>query len=140
MRAGAPAGGSLQPDRLEHILEILRNSDLLERLGVGGDFEDVGEGIVLRVIVDDLDPALLELVQRRQTSHIGHSPLLFTGRTNVRRVSQVLPCRPGSSRMICSPSSRPAPPLPISPTAVRMPADDVPPPAVVQAAEPSFAI
>src|SRR5258708_30496520 len=117
MRAGAPAGGSLHPDSLEHILEILRNSDLLERLGVGGDFEDVGEGIVLRVIVDDLDPALLELVQRRQTSHIGHSPLLFTRRTNVRRVSQVLPSRSGSSRILWQTCGRAAPRIPVSPSA-----------------------
>src|SRR5258708_30428378 len=122
MRSGAPGGGHLQPDSLEHIPEILRNSDLLERLGVGGDFEDVGEGIVLRVIVDDLDPALLELVQRRQTSHIGHSPLLFTGRTNVRRVSQVLPCGSRSSRMLWSTLFPAAPGSPISATRLRMPA------------------
>ena len=46
-------------DRLDHVLEVLGDGDPLPRLRPRRDLEHVGEHVVLRIVVDDLDAALV---------------------------------------------------------------------------------
>ena len=57
--ARPPLARPLGADHLEHVLHVLADGDLLPRLGVRGDLEDVREGVVLGLVVDDVDAALV---------------------------------------------------------------------------------
>src|SRR6266540_1431913 len=74
--AGPPRRGALRAHRLEHVLAVLADRHLLVGPGAGRHLEHVGEGVVPGVVVDDLDVALLVVVQgpkpgreARQASH-----------------------------------------------------------------------
>src|SRR5262245_20092935 len=66
MAAGVPGGGARGPDGFDHVLEVLSDGDALVRFRLGGDLEDVGEDVVLRVVIDDVDPALPIVVERAE--------------------------------------------------------------------------
>src|SRR6266568_2428903 len=78
MRRGEPGRRPFDPQRLNHILPIDTDGNLLVRLGHRGDFEDIREGIVFGVIVDNLDTTLLIVVQAAQHRAVTlrHSHLL----------------------------------------------------------------
>jgi hypothetical protein len=60
---GKPRRRPLGAQRLDDILQVLAYGDLLVGLGFRRDLEDVRERVVLRVVIDDLDGALLVIVQ-----------------------------------------------------------------------------
>ena len=91
--ARPPPADALGADRLEDVLHVLGDGDLLPRLGVRGDLEDVGEGVVLGVVVDDVHRALLVGVERAEPGHVGRHrhPLLpprVFGMTNAPSVDE----------------------------------------------------
>ena len=63
MGAGPPVRGALGPDRLQDVLPVLTDRDLLVRPGPRGDLEHVGERVVVGLVVDDLDMSLLVVVK-----------------------------------------------------------------------------
>src|ERR1700682_2092846 len=69
---GAPAGGALRADSLDHVLDVLADRDLLVRLGSGRHLEDVREDVVARIVVDDLDAALVVVLKRTETRAVLH--------------------------------------------------------------------
>ncbi len=70
--ARPPSRRALGADRLEHVLLVLADGDLLVRRRHPGDLEDVGEGVVLGVVVDDLDRALAVAVERTEDRRVLH--------------------------------------------------------------------
>src|SRR4029453_12951943 len=60
---GPPAAGALGADGLKDVLAVLADGDLLIGLRPRRHLEDVGEGVVLGVVVDDLDRTLLVVLQ-----------------------------------------------------------------------------
>src|SRR5829696_7290761 len=75
----APRRRSVGPDGLEDVLHVLTDGHLLVRLGHRRHFEDVGEGVALRVVIDQLDATLLVVGQRPELGRVLHRhPLAFT--------------------------------------------------------------
>ena len=64
--AGTPSAGAFSSDGLEDVLDVLGDNDLLVGPRGGGHLEDVREREMLRVIIDDLDVALFELLERTE--------------------------------------------------------------------------
>ena len=64
--ARPPARRALGTDRLDDVLLVLADGDLLVRRRHAGDLEHVGERVVLGVVVDDLDRALAVVVERTE--------------------------------------------------------------------------
>jgi hypothetical protein len=56
----------LATTRRTYTRQIFADRDFLVWLGLGGDFIDVRENVVFRVVVDDLDAALFEMFQRSE--------------------------------------------------------------------------
>ena len=84
MRSGEPAGHALGAHRFDHIFEILGDSDALIRLRLGADLENVGEDVVLGIVVDESRPLpLSEVIQRPEFGLIrAHNPSSSAERTH----------------------------------------------------------
>jgi hypothetical protein len=70
VRGRPPAGGALGANGLDHVLDVLADRDLLVGLGLAGHLEDVGEDVVLGVVVDDLDAALVIVLERAEACRL----------------------------------------------------------------------
>src|SRR5207248_1107131 len=90
---GHPCGGALRPDRLDHVLEVLPYRDLLPGRGSRGDREDVGMAVVLRIVVDDGKPALLEFVERTEDGRIPAHGILLPREAVPRTLGPPRECR-----------------------------------------------
>src|SRR5688572_3141823 len=66
VRGREPVGRALRAQRLDDVLAVLRDDDLLVRRGARGDLEHVRERVALDVVVDDLDVALDVARQRAE--------------------------------------------------------------------------
>src|SRR4026208_1648988 len=63
-----PARGALGPDRLDDVFDVLADRDLLVGPGLRGHLEHVGKDVVPWIVLDDLDPALLKVLERAEVS------------------------------------------------------------------------
>ena len=74
---GPPLRGALGPDRLDDVLAVLarprpsRTAGTLRR-----DLEDVGEGVALGIVIDDVDLALLVVGQRAESGRVRRHVIL----------------------------------------------------------------
>src|SRR3954453_16274305 len=93
--AGPPLTGPLGADRLQHVLHVLADSYLLPWLRGIRHLEDVGERVVLGLVVDQLDRPFVVVGERPELRHVlSHatpwkSDEMFALRTLVRYVNIV---------------------------------------------------
>src|SRR5271165_3889148 len=66
MSGRIPIGGAFGAKHLQHITQIECHYDLFIRLGLRGDIENVREGVILGVVIDDFQITFHEIGQRAE--------------------------------------------------------------------------
>jgi hypothetical protein len=74
MAGGIPRRGALGPGAFDDIFEVLADRDALIGARPARHLEHVGEDVILRIVVDDLDAALGEIVDGGEDGcGVGHA-------------------------------------------------------------------
>src|SRR5581483_12129567 len=79
VRAGHPWRSAFRADGFDDVFEVLRHRDLFPGLRLTGDLEYIGKDVVLRIVVDDLDVALLVAIEGPEHGVKAHLLLRLSG-------------------------------------------------------------